>query len=365
MVKTRVTKPRIVKPSRVAPHAKEFFLSFVSENKSRFDSVLERQLRQENPLIARGGSSVKTTTQALIEFCLRGGKRIRPAFVWIGSLCVSGRPNVEALDQAGAALELLHNYFLVHDDWMDGDLLRRGGPSVHATLRERFASKTHGDAAAILAGDWGAAVATRWMATLPLANSRMAPALTTFSEMQLYAVTGQIRDLLATDDRPELTYELKTASYTVNGPLQLGAVIGGASPSARAALEAFAIPIGIAFQLKDDLIGVFSPETVTGKPFASDLKQGKRTVLLLEGLRRASPTDRRFLNRTIGRADASVRDLTRVARYLDECGAKSSVEKRIARFYRRSLAALESSSLRADGKTLLRSAATALISRGS
>jgi geranylgeranyl diphosphate synthase type I len=354
-----------VKLSCIEQCSPEPFLSFLAANKQRFDDYLHRQLRREKKRFSRGGDSVKTTTQALIELCDRGGKRVRPAFVLVGHLCISEKLNRDALEQAGAALELLHNYFLVHDDWMDGDLVRRGGPSVHALLRERFGSVALGDAAAILAGDWGVAIATDWMAKLPIPPKRLATALACFVEMQLFAVTGQIRDLLATDARPELTYEFKTASYTVSGPLKLGAILGGASPAALEALHRFALPIGIAFQLKDDLLGVFSPESVTGKPFASDLKQGKRTVLILEGEQRASAGERRLMNRVLGRPEASRKDLERLVRFLEDCGAKTVVEKRIQKLHAEAVTTLEKSKLRTEGKALLRSAATALIARGS
>ena len=365
MVQPRATKQRNDKPSSVDPISKELFLEFLKTNVARFERTLKQQLGKEKALITRGGPAVKTTTQALSELCLRGGKRVRPAFVWVGCLSVDPRPNRDALDQAGAALELLHNYFLVHDDWMDGDLVRRGGKSVHAMLRERFGSIGIGDSAAILAGDWGVAVATKWMATLPIPKHRLGDALTCFSDMQIFAITGQIRDLIATDNRPEITYEFKTGSYTVSGPLKLGAIIGGAKSKDLETLDSFALPIGIAFQLKDDLLGVFSAESVTGKPFASDLRQGKKTVLLLEAQRRASAAERRVMDRVIGRIDTSENDLRRIVRFLDECGAKSAVEKRVEKLHKKALSILDGSTLRTEGKDLLRSAATALISRES
>jgi geranylgeranyl diphosphate synthase type I len=278
---------------------------------------------------------------------------------------VTDEPDVDVIADAGAALELLHGYFLVHDDWMDGDLVRRNGPSVHATLRTKLGDDALGDAAAIMAGDWGVAVATDWMARLAVKPQLLSRALQCFTAMQLAAVTGQIRDLLATDDRPEITYELKTASYTVSGPLRLGAILGGAKDSTLSDLERFALPIGVAFQLRDDLIGVFSPEAVTGKPFASDIKQGKRTVLALEGRRRADGAMLKRWNRVFGNATSSRRDLESVVEFLEHCGAKDAVERRISKLYSESLAALDGARLKPRGKELLRSAAAALIVRGS
>lgn len=305
------------------------------------------------------------TTKALLQLCSRGGKRVRPGLVLAGAVSVSASPDLDALFDAATALELLHAYFLVHDDWMDGDLLRRGGPSVHAALRERFGDEHIGDAAAVLAGDWGVAVATDWMARLSVDADRLRDALSCFSEMQLAAVVGQMRDLVAQDDDIELTYRLKTASYTVEGPLLLGAILAGSNQAQRRLLREFALPLGVAFQLRDDLIGVFAPPERTGKPFASDVRAGKRTVVVRECLQRASSAERRFMQKVLGNASASDRDLKRFVSLLETSGARASVESKIQSLHRRSLAAIDSRRLRAEGKTLLESAAAALILRGA
>lgn len=340
------------------------FLQFVAKHKTRFEAHFRRKLREEQRRFKGAGPEVRTTTGALVALCERGGKRVRPALLHAAGLCIKASPDLTAALHAGAALELLHGYFLVHDDWMDGDTVRRGGPSAHAMLRQQFRPDHIGDAAAILSGDWGVAVATDWMAKLPLKPRLLAPAMQCFANMQLAAVTGQVRDLLAKDDRPEFTYALKTASYTVSGPLQLGAILASAGSASLLALEQYAMPLGIAFQLQDDLIGVFSPEAVTGKPFASDLKQGKRTALLLEGLKRASTKDERLLSRVLGNPNATDADLRASVRFLDESGARAKVSRRIDKLAAESLAALQSTKLRAEGKALLRSAVAALVYRG-
>lgn len=362
--------PRIHVPSSTAPEgtvtaklSPEPFVSFVAAHRKPLEALLTKQLRAAQRQFPKVGKEVAYTTQAIVELSRRGGKRYRPGLVLAGHLCVSPTPNLDACLQAGAAIELLHAFLLVHDDWMDGDLLRRGGPSVHAMLRATTGSNALGDAAAILAGDWGAAVATDWMAMLPIPTKRLPAVLRCFVEMQTAAVTGQIRDLLAADGNPERTYELKTASYSVNGPLQLGALLGGSPAKARMALEQFAMPLGVAFQLQDDLIGVFSPEAVTGKPFASDLKQGKRTPLIFEGRKRADKTQLALLNRVIGNPTAKVRDLEKAVRFLETSGARAAISQRINRLYDQSLAALDNRALRPEGKELLRSAATALVAR--
>jgi geranylgeranyl diphosphate synthase, type I len=341
------------------------FKHFLVRHKARFETHMRRRLQRAQRRFPRAGGPTLDATQALIDLCERGGKRIRPALVLAGAMCVAARPPMPLLLDAASALELLHGYFLVHDDWMDGDLVRRGGPSVHASLRRRFGNQHIGDSAAILAGDWGVAVATDWMADLPLAGTQARAALRCFAGMQLAAVVGQIRDLLADDDDVEQTYRLKTASYTVSGPLLVGAILAGASQTQQKAIGDFAVPVGVAFQLRDDLIGVFAPPEQTGKPFASDIRAGKRTLLVLECLRRASPAEARFLRRVLGDAKASRSDLLKFVRLLESTGARTQVEDRIRVLHRRGLSKLVGARLRPEGKALLASASTLLIDRGA
>jgi geranylgeranyl diphosphate synthase, type I len=360
--KTNDRRPRPLGRGSAAT-ASEPFLRFLERYRQRFDAHLDRRLQAAQRRFPRIGTPSMETTQALIDLCKRGGKRVRPGLVLGGALCITDAPPSKVLFDAAVALELLHGYFLVHDDWMDGDLTRRGGPSVHAALRQRYGNDHRGDAAAILAGDWGVAVATDWMTSLALPGARLRAALRCFADMQLAAVVGQIRDLVADDDDAELTYRLKTASYTVCGPLLLGAILAGGSAAQQKDILGFALPIGEAFQLRDDLIGVFATPEQTGKPFASDVRAGKRTVLVRECLRRVSGQQASFMQRTLHSPAPSERDLQRFVHLLESSGASEFVEGRIDTLSRRGLARLAKARLRAEGKTLLASAAAALTVR--
>jgi geranylgeranyl diphosphate synthase, type I len=360
--KTHKSLPRSL-PNGNADATSQPFLRFLERHRRRFESHLDRKLHTAQRRFPRIGTPSVETLQSLVDLCQRGGKRVRPGLVLGGALCISDAPPRKVLFDAAVALELLHGYFLVHDDWMDGDLTRRGGPSVHAALRQRFGNDHLGDAAAILAGDWGVAVATDWMTNLALPSARLRAALRCFADMQLAAVVGQIRDLVADDDDAELTYRLKTASYTVCGPLLLGAILAGANAAQQKDILGFALPIGEAFQLRDDLIGVFAPSEQTGKPFASDVRAGKRTVLVRECLQRVSARQASFMQRILHSPAPSEKDLLRFVALLDSSGAKARVEARIATLCRRGLAKLGKARLRAAGKTLLASAAAALTVR--
>jgi geranylgeranyl diphosphate synthase type I len=263
-------------------------------------------------------------------------------------------------------VELLHSYFLIHDDWMDQDELRRGGPAVHAALARQLGSVHLGAAAAVLAGDYTLALATRELTRAALPPERRVGVLDRFAAMQLDVVAGQQLDVLGgvpgaaaqLDD----VYRLKTGSYTVLGPLELGAALCDISVELRAGLEEFAVPLGIAFQLRDDLLGAFGDPAQTGKPRGSDLIAGKRTLLLQAALEDARASQR--IAAVLGKPAAPAADVEAALDAIHACGARDSVEARIAELTGRSLQALDSASFDAAGRTLLGGVLRALLERG-
>lgn len=213
-------------------------------------SVLARKVADATAL----GADVMALVSALSDLTLRGGKRFRPALLWATYHAVDEHGDDRAALDAGVALELLQTYLLVHDDWMDGDETRRGGPAVHAQLRQHYASIAMGDAAGILAGDYAAALALETLANARAPGERVAAALRVFAQIQQDAIRGQLLDLGGRAPNVELMHDLKTGSYTVRGPMLIGAILAGASPEQLAAVRGFANPLGIAFQLRDDLL---------------------------------------------------------------------------------------------------------------
>lgn len=299
---------------------------------------------------------------ALADLCRRGGKRLRPALVAVGALATSPRPNLDIVYEAGVALELLQAYFLIHDDWMDGDAVRRGGPSVHVMLAKRFDDRHKGDAAAILSGDYAIALATSRLAELSVPPRVVAPMFQSFARMQRAAVAGQQIDIIARATDVEQAYALKTGSYTVQGPLELGAVLASAKKGTLLALARFARPLGIAFQLRDDLIGAFGKPETTGKPFGNDIRAGKRTALLLKALARARGPDRRLLSRVVGNVGATDADVRSVLEVFDRTGARAEVEARVQELSGEAVAAV-GRAFTPKGRELLVGAVEALTQR--
>jgi geranylgeranyl diphosphate synthase type I len=308
------------------------------------------------------GPEVQALAREVRRLTLMGGKRLRPALVVAGLRTVSSSVALGPALDAGVALELLHSYFLIHDDWMDGDRVRRGGPSVHVALAERFASEHKGNASAILAGDYAVGLATDALARVETRPERLRAVFLAFAEMQLGAVAGQQLDMVGEGRDVELGYALKTGSYTVEGPLKLGALLAGAKPATLAALSRYARPAGVAFQLRDDLLSLFGDPAQTGKPLASDLMSGKRTLLLRLALRRGKPRELTVIKKVLENPRAKVPALRTALRAIEATGAPELVEKRIAQLSEQALGELKRD-VSPAGRDLLIGATTALCSR--
>ena len=311
------------------------------------------------------GEDVVVLLAALRDLCLRGGKRLRPALVVAGYRATSESADLEPALDVGVALELLHAYMLVHDDWMDQDRMRRGGPAVHVLLTKRYRSTHLGQASAVLAGDLGVALATEALARVEVPPERVPQLFSVFAQMQSDAIAGQELDVLGREADVERVYTLKTGSYTVRGPLVLGALLAGSAQEVITALERFALPLGIAFQLRDDLLSAFGDPARTGKPFGNDIRSGKRTLLMARGLELARGADRSRLRGAWGNRRATRSHLERATEILETCGARGEVERRIKELVTKGLGALKKGPITRAGHELLTGAAEVLADRWS
>jgi len=325
---------------------------------SRLAGFLDARITDTRAL----GPEVQTLAREIRRLALRGGKRLRPALVVAGLRTVSSSAELEPALDAGVALELLHTYFLIHDDWMDGDRVRRGGPSVHVALAERFHSEHKGNASAILAGDYAVALACDALARVEIPAERLRGAFLAFAEMQLGAVAGQQLDMVGRGKDVELGYALKTGSYTVEGPLKMGALLAGGKPATLQALSRYARPAGVAFQLRDDLLSLFGDPAQTGKPLASDLISGKRTLLLRLALRRGKPPELLAIRKVLENPRAKVPALRSALVAIQATGAPELVEQRITQLSEQALSELEHD-VSPAGRELLIGATTALCLR--
>ncbi|MFJ4188256.1 polyprenyl synthetase family protein [Kitasatospora sp. NPDC089509] len=345
----------ILAPDRPPPAPSRSAGSLVGHRpaiETRVDSRLAEFLGAKARSGTEGDPVPNQLTLVLREFFDAGGKRIRPLLCMLGWQAAGGAGLPGSVVGVAAALEMFHAVALIHDDLMDGSASRRGRPSVHRTLAERLGpgltperAEQLGANTAVLAGD----LALTWSDELLLAAltpNQLATVLPLVSAMRAEAVHGQYLDLTAAGRHSEdLPLALaigryKTATYTVQRPLQIGATLAGAAPELLAGLSAFALPIGEAFQLRDDLLGAFGDPARTGKPELDDLRDGKHTVLAALAFERATPGQRVVLENLLG-SPALDRDGARqLRRVLAATGARAEVERLIAERRAQALAAL-------------------------
>ena len=315
---------------------------------------------------ARGrGPDVGLVADGVRQLTLRGGKRLRAVLVAAAYEACGGDRGAEAVAPVGAALELFQTYLLTHDDLIDGGEVRRGGPSLPALMRQQFGPE-RGDAMSILAGDLAGAWAQRLFLEVELAPQRVGLAALELARAHEDVIAGQVLDVrsAASDAREvEAMHALKTASYSVRGPVLIGARLAGASEEQIGALAAFAEPLGVAFQLRDDVLGIFGDPVAMGKPASNDLREGKRTALVVLALRDARASE--ALGRVLGRAGASDADVREAVATIEACGALARIEARIGELTRQSRDALERASLAPGGRALLEPTIDALTERRS
>lgn len=296
---------------------------------------------------------------ALRDLVLAGGKRLRPAFCHWAFVGAGGSPDAPRVIDAGAALELLHTFALVHDDVMDGSDRRRGLPAIHRQLMTmhgdaawRGEARRFGEGAAILVGDFAFVYADMLFGEAP------APARRVFDELRVELCVGQYLDLVGTaggGSEPVQAARIeryKSGKYTVERPLHLGAALAGRLDELMPALSAFGLPLGEAFQLRDDLLGVFGDTEVTGKPVGDDLRAGKLTPLVAVAAARAGAEGRRLLER-LGRPDLGISDVAALQDFLIECGARDEVEQMIECRVHDALAALSTAAITDEARAAL------------
>ncbi|HZH03640.1 MAG TPA: polyprenyl synthetase family protein [Myxococcaceae bacterium] len=259
---------------------KAAFIDYCRTNAARVEAELRRALDRHAEDCGKYGPAVSAPVRLVADLCLRGGKRLRPALVALGYEAFGGTGGAERVVAAGVAFELLQAFLLIHDDFMDGDRLRRGGPAAHVALERTFGSAAGG--AAIVAGDYAAALAQEQLLRLDLPAERLLATLRLFARMQLEVAHGQWRDLARADrslEGLETTYALKTASYTLYGPLATGCLLAGKAEGFCQRLEDYTRPLGVAFQLRDDLLNSGGDSGETGKSTGTDASTGRVTAL--------------------------------------------------------------------------------------
>jgi geranylgeranyl diphosphate synthase type I len=307
--------------------------SACAELAGRVDEDLRSFLSEQRTAMAAEDPAVSPLFEELERVIGAGGKRLRPVFCCLGQMAAGAEVGPEGV-RAAAALELLHTFAIVHDDVMDRSRSRRGSPASWVHLGEEHRRKGYvgdpggyGLAAAVLVGDMALVLADRALLRSGFPPERLRPALARYDRMRVDVVAGQFLDVLAAhrgaadEEEARRIAVLKSGGYTVEAPLQIGALLAGGDRELLDVLSGYGIALGEAFQLRDDVLGVFGDPEVTGKDRDSDLREGKRTVLQAKTVAAATGEDRRFLEKRIGRADLSLEEVQRARTLMESTGA--------------------------------------------
>ena len=344
--------------------------AFRSQVQQALDTFLDGQAERLAPL---GPDAARLLAEA--RAVVSGGKRFRAAFCYWGHRAVREPVDDAALVRACAALELLHASALVHDDYMDASDTRRGRAATHRSFEAEHRAagwrgdpRQYGAAAAILLGDLLLGWSDEMLRRCGLPEPDVTRALRVFDLCRSEVIAGQFLDVSvqargrADVDTAMTVLRFKSAKYSIQRPLHIGAALAGADEATQRVLGGFGLPLGEAFQLRDDLLGVFGDPEVTGKPAGDDLVEGKRTVLVALALDAADRDDARLLDGSLG-TPLSPADVDRLRGVIDSSGAQAQVEDVITALADRALTTLEGAAIDERARGVLRRLAAAATQR--
>jgi geranylgeranyl diphosphate synthase type I len=296
------------------------------------------------------------------DLTMRGGKRLRPIVTAAAYRAAHGPGPVDATFEVGASLELMQAYLLIHDDWMDEDDERRGGPAVHYAFQRRHRSKHLGASLGILAGDLACTFSWELFLRGRFPHGRSNEGNELFVRIQKEVFAGQQLDLMADED-VERMHDLKTGSYTTRGPAELGGLLANADERTLRSLIEWSSPLGVAFQLRDDLLSTFESAQETGKP-GDDLRHGKHNAVIA-AFRRCKPNReaQAAIDAVWGKPDAADEAVSAATAVLAE--AKADVEARLSVLAGEATRALLAGPFDDEAKQMLEEVTRRLTDRGS
>jgi len=314
-----------------------------SDLRARVQAVVDAELSTQSQVLSEIGDDLTLLVEAIRDL-LQGGKRLRAAFLYWGYRACGGADN-EAVIRAATAMELFQAAALLHDDVMDDSDTRRGMPAAHRRLAVEHAAAgwggsgdRYGVAGAILAGNLCLTWSDELFATSGLTIAELNRARPVFDRMRTQLMGGQFLDVLesvrgwdelSTNQRiasARRVIRFKSAKYTIEHPLLIGAAAAGVSEPDRAALSSYGLDLGEAFQLRDDVLGVFGDPARTGKPAGDDLREGKRTVLVALTLDQADPTVVALFEKLLGLEDLDESGVDELRAAITASGALERVE---------------------------------------
>jgi len=304
--------------------------------KARIDAVLDRFVDEEISQLTEIHEDLTPVADQL-RLTVADGKRLRAAFCYLGWRAC-GQPDSDAALRASAAMELVHAAAIVHDDIIDASHRRRGAPTAHVALRSAIADPGRSEAAAvglaIVVGNLLLSWAGQLFVSCGLPRAFLARTTPLWALLARELVAGECLEIMRTGGVPRTAASLeiilfKSAKYTVERPLHIGATLGGGPARLLATFTDYGVPMGEAFQLQDDLLGVFGDSRRTGKSNPDDISGHKPTALVAVALARADSEDREQLLRMLGAADLDDDDLRAAREILERIGARARIESMI------------------------------------
>ena len=345
-------------------------MSFSASNdingiRSEINRALTDFVNNQGKYLRAIGPELDPVAVSLEKFLLDSGKRLRPLFAYVGLVGAGVQPTQELIS-AASSLELVHVCALIHDDVMDASDTRRGAPSIHKYFEKMHQDKKlvgsgsqFGIASAILIGDLALIWSAQMLHNSKLPTEKLISALPVYDEMRVELMAGQFLDVyeqsLGTQsvERSMKVARYKSGKYTIERPLHFGAALAQAPQELISTYSKFGIPLGEAFQLRDDLLGVFGDPAQTGKPSGDDLREGKRTALIAIALQKASASQQKIITDNLGDPGLTSSMISDLQQVINETGATSHIELMIEELTNTSLTALNHDGISQDGKRYL------------
>jgi geranylgeranyl diphosphate synthase type I len=310
----------------------DFKIAIDKELRHHFDVAIA-DAQKKDPLIALALEHTKT-------IALAGGKRVRGALLYWAYFGLGGKEKKKILKVA-VAVELVHLFLLMHDDIIDRGDLRHGEETLHKMIEKKYQKKLSaeqaqhfGESMAIIVGDLLYAISNRIILEAGFSPQETTRALAQLQKIVANTIIGQAQDIAigysknATEKEVLAMYGNKTARYTFEGPLHVGAMLAGCDDKKTfASLSAYAMPLGIAFQIQDDILGVFGDEKKMGKSVASDIEEGKQSLLVVKARQLASVVQKKELNAILGKKKLTKKEIGTFQDILKETGALAYAEK--------------------------------------
>jgi geranylgeranyl diphosphate synthase, type I len=360
--------------------AKKELLDYKKKVDRRLAAYFEKRIkeaREVDPLAVQAAKNIRDLT-------LAGGKRLRAAFMYWGykaaqptqGFGVASRQDDDKIIEASMSIELTNIFLLIHDDIIDRDDFRHGVETMHKRyekLARRFYKKTDpvhfGDSMALVIGDMAAAAGNEIIFNSRFPAERILKALDKLQDIVAVTVGGELMDVVlearrrATEKEILKVHENKTAKYTVEGPLHLGALLAGADKKTLDLFSAYAVPIGIGFQIQDDILGVFGNEKKLGKPVGSDLRKGVQTLLITKALENGNRQQRTWIQTMMGNSNAGDREVEEFKKIVVDTGSLEYSKEFSRKLIKQGKDAIEKSSIPKNAKEFLEGIADYLMSR--